>query len=148
MNRRPFAVRPLAGAYVCLALFFAAFALAPSSKAQRRAGARSREAAAPSAPLRRNPEIARIVSEINARNIERTIRKLVSFGTRNTLSAQDNPARGIGAARDYLYAEFQQIAAASGGRMTVEKQSYTQAAQPPPRGRVPKDTVVTNVVAT
>ncbi|MDT7543027.1 MAG: hypothetical protein QOE33_2931 [Acidobacteriota bacterium] len=97
---------------------------------------------------RRDPEIARMISEIDARNIERTIRKLVSFGTRNTLSAQDNPARGIGAARDWLYGEFQQVAAASGGRMTVEKQSYTQAAQPPPRGRVPKDTVVTNVVAT
>jgi hypothetical protein len=89
-----------------------------------------------------------MLSEIDARNVERTIRKLVSFGTRNTLSVQDNPARGIGAARDWLYSEFQQVAATSGGRMTVEKQSYTQAAQPPPRGRVPKDTVVTNVVAT
>jgi hypothetical protein len=89
-----------------------------------------------------------MIAEIDARNVERTIRKLVSFGTRNTLSVQDNPARGIGAARDWLYSEFQQVAATSGGRMTVEKQSYTQAAQPPPRGRVPKDTVVTNVVAT
>ncbi len=40
-----------------------------------------------------DPEIARIVSEIEARNIERTIRTLVSFGTRNTLSAQDDPKR-------------------------------------------------------
>lgn len=98
--------------------------------------------------LRPDPEIARMLSEIDARNIERTIRKLVSFGTRNTLSAQDDPQRGIGAARDWLYSEYQQIAAASGGRMTVEKQSYLQEAQPPPRGRVPKPTVVTNVVAT
>jgi acetylornithine deacetylase/succinyl-diaminopimelate desuccinylase-like protein len=101
----------------------------------------------PRAP-HRDPEIARMLSEIDARNIERTIRKLVSFGSRNTLSAQDNPARGIGAARDWLYSEFQQVAAASGGRMTVEKQTFVQAAQPPPRGRVPKDTVLTNVVAT
>jgi hypothetical protein len=98
--------------------------------------------------LRRDPEIARMISEIDARNIERTIRKLVSFGTRSTLSAQDNPARGIGAARDWLYSEFQQVAATSGGRMTVEKQAYTQEAMPPPRGRVPKPTVLTNVVAT
>jgi hypothetical protein len=102
---------------------------------------------APPAP-RRNAEIARMLSEIDARNVERTIRKLVSFGTRNTLSAQDNPARGIGAARDWLFAEFQQAAAASGGRMTVEKQSFLQEAQPPPRGRVPKPTTLTNVVAT
>jgi hypothetical protein len=89
-----------------------------------------------------------MMREIDARNIERTIRTLVSFGTRNTLSAQDNPTRGIGAARDWLYAEFGKIAAGSGGRMTVEKQAYLQEAQPPPRGRVPQPTTITNVVAT
>ena len=51
-------------------------------------------------PIRLNPDIVRIVREIDARNIERTIRKLVSFGTRNTLSVHDDPNRGIGAARD------------------------------------------------
>jgi hypothetical protein len=96
----------------------------------------------------RNPEIARLISEIDARNIESTIRRLVSFGTRNTLSAQDDPVRGIGAARDWLYAEFQKIAAPLGGRMTVEKQSYLQEAMPPPQGRVPQPTLITNVVAT
>src|SRR5438128_1450502 len=70
----------------------------------------------------RNPQIGRIISEIDARNIESTIRKLVSFGTRSTLSEQNNPNRGIGAARDWLYAEFQKAAVQSGGRMTVEKQ--------------------------
>lgn len=106
-----------------------------------------------SAPARistvgRNREVARIVAEIDARNIERTIRTLVSFGTRNTLSEQDNPKRGIGAARDWLFSEFSKAAEQSGGRMTVEKQSYTQEAQPPPRGRVPKPTLITNIVAT
>ncbi|MEO8433512.1 MAG: M28 family metallopeptidase [Pyrinomonadaceae bacterium] len=95
-----------------------------------------------------NRQIARIVAEIDARNIEESIRTLVSFGTRNTLSDQNNPTRGIGAARDWLYAEFSKAAAQSGGRMTVEKQSYLQEAQPPPRGRVPTPTVITNVVAT
>src|ERR1700675_3285227 len=47
----------------------------------------------------RNTQISRIVSQIDPHNIERTIRKLVSFGTRNTLSEQNNPTRGIGAAR-------------------------------------------------
>jgi acetylornithine deacetylase/succinyl-diaminopimelate desuccinylase-like protein len=89
-----------------------------------------------------------MLSEIDARNIESTIRRLVSFGTRNTLSAQDDPVRGIGAARDWLFAEFQKIAAQAGGRMTVEKQSYMQEAMPPPQGRVPQPTLVTNVVAT
>ena len=81
----------------------------------------------PSATPARNPQISKIVTEIDPRNIERTIRKLVSFGTRNTLSEQNDPNRGIGAARDWLYAEFQQAAAQSGGRMTVEKQTFEQA---------------------
>src|ERR1700752_3561453 len=91
-----------------------------------------------------NAQISKIVSGISARNIENTIRKLVSFGTRNTLSEQDNPVRGIGAARDWLYAEFQQAAAQSEGRMTVEKQTFEQAKAQ----RVPQPTMLTNIVAT
>ena len=97
-----------------------------------------------SAPGRGNPDIPKIVAEMSARRIEASIRKLVSFGTRNTLSDQNDPNRGIGAARDWLYAEFQKAAAESGGRMTVEKQSYEQPRAP----RIPQPTVVTNVVAT
>jgi hypothetical protein len=85
-----------------------------------------------------------MLAEIDARNIERTIRKLVSFGTRNTLSAQDDPNRGIGAARDWLYAEFLKAAERSEGRMTVEKQTFEQARA----ARVPQPTMLTNVVAT
>ncbi|HXD31567.1 MAG TPA: M28 family metallopeptidase [Pyrinomonadaceae bacterium] len=94
--------------------------------------------------ISRDPEIVKLVREIDARNIERTIRKLVSFGTRNTLSEQNNPNRGIGAARDYLFDEFQKVAATSGGRMTVEKQAFEQAKV----DRVPQPTILTNVVAT
>jgi hypothetical protein len=89
-------------------------------------------------------EIARLVREIDARNIEKTIRKLVSFGTRNTLSVQNDPNRGIGAARDWLFSEFSRAAEQSGGRMTVEKQSFEQ----PKAARVPTPTMLTNVVAT
>jgi len=91
-----------------------------------------------------NNQISRIVGEVDARNIEKTIRKLVSFGTRNTLSEQDNPIRGIGAARDWLFAEFSKVAEQSGGRMTVEKQSFLQAKA----ARVPEPTMLTNIVAT
>ena len=92
----------------------------------------------------RNRAISNIVREIDARNIEATIRKLVSFGTRNTLSEQNDPKRGIGAARDWLYAEFLKVAEASQGRMTVEKQSFEQQKA----ARVPQPTIITNVVAT
>lgn len=96
------------------------------------------------ATARGNPDIPKIVAEMSPRRIEASIRKLVSFGTRNTLSEQNDPNRGIGAARDWLYAEFQKVAAESGGRMTVEKQSYEQ----PRAARIPQPTIVTNVVAT
>jgi hypothetical protein len=104
--------------------------------------AQTRQPTRRAAPVR-NRAISNIVREIDARNVEATIRKLVSFGTRNTLSEQNNPARGIGAARDWLYAEFLKAAEASNGRMTVEKQSYEQAKAP----RVPEPTIITNVVA-
>ena len=91
-----------------------------------------------------NPEIVQMLRQVSAKNIETTIQKLVSFGTRNTLSEQNNPARGIGAARDYLFAEFQKISAECGNCLTVEKQTFLQ----PKANRIPEPTTLTNVVAT
>lgn len=148
MRGHALAIRTLAG-LLAVAVLLSLSATSNNARAQRRAAQQT--GGAPRAQRKDaslNPEIVRIVGEIDARNIERIVRKLVSFGTRNTLSAQDNPTRGIGAARDWLYNEFQNISKESGGRMTVEKQSYEQEAQPPPRGRVPKPTIITNVVAT
>ena len=104
----------------------------------------SRRRSSNSATSPRNTQISRIVAEIDARNIENTIRRLVGFGTRNTLSDQSNPNRGIGAARDWLYAEFLKAAKQSGGRMIVEKQTFEQ----PKATRVPQPTMLTNIVAT
>jgi len=95
-------------------------------------------------PAKPNAEVAAMVKEISAKNIEATIRKLVSFGTRNTLSEQNDPVRGVGAARDWLYAEFQKISLGCGGCLQVEKQTFLQAKA----ARVPEPTNLTNVVAT
>jgi hypothetical protein len=92
----------------------------------------------------RQQQVLNIVSQIDARNIEKSINKLVSFGTRNTLSVQDDPNRGIGAARDWLFSEFSKAAEQSGGRMTVVKQTFEQ----PRAERVPSPTMITNIVAT
>lgn len=115
-----------------------------SATAQTGRGATKAVRSSPQAAAVRQQQIARIVQEIDARNIERTIRKLVSFGTRNTLSTQSDPNRGVGAARDWLFSEFSKVAEESGGRMTVEKQTFEQ----PKAARVPEPTVLTNVVAT
>ncbi len=94
-----------------------------------------------------NPETTKMVAEVSPKNIEDTIRKLVSFGTRSTLSAQDDPVRGVGAARDWIYSEFQKYSAACGGCLDVQKQTFMTPANPPPRGRFPEATVLTNVFA-
>ena len=98
----------------------------------------------PNLPQPPDDELRQLLLEIDRTRIEDTIRKLVSFGTRHTLSSQDDPSRGIGAARDWIYETMQKYAKRSGGRMTVELQSYVQQ----PASRIPTATRITNVVAT
>ncbi|MFF4907555.1 M20/M25/M40 family metallo-hydrolase [Streptomyces sp. NPDC001260] len=120
---------------------------AASATALGAAGAAPAEAAAPAPPptaQRPSRELRSLLRELDPHRIEATVRRLVSFGTRHTLSAQDDPARGIGAARDWLLAELRSYAAGSAGRMTVELQSYVQE----PASRIPTATRITNVVAT
>ncbi|KAA2261109.1 M20/M25/M40 family metallo-hydrolase [Solihabitans fulvus] len=98
----------------------------------------------PVRPQQPDQELRAILRELDERRIEAIVRQLASFGTRHTASSQTDPNRGIGAARDWLFGQFQQIAATSGGRMTVELQTYVQ----PPADRIPVPTTITNVVAT
>jgi len=98
----------------------------------------------PVRPQRPSRELRAALREIDADRIETSVRRLAAFGTRHTLSSQDDPVRGIGAARDWIFEQFSAYAAASGGRMTVEKQTFIQ--QPGPR--VPVPTPITNVIAT
>lgn len=92
-----------------------------------------------------NPFIEEMLKEVSSKRIEADIRKLVSFGTRNTNSEQDNPVRGIGAARDWIYNEFQKISSECGGCLEVEKQSFLQ--EPTQNKRILKPTIITNVMA-
>src|SRR3954453_3361467 len=54
-----------------------------------------------------NPKVVKIVGEVSEARIRATIEKLVSFGTRNTMSKTDDTEHGIGAAREWLLKEFQ-----------------------------------------
>jgi hypothetical protein len=85
-----------------------------------------------------------ILRDVDRHRLEATIRTLVSFGTRHTLSSQTDPVRGIGAATTWAAAQLQASAARSGGRMTVEQQSFVQGVAP----RIPVPTTITNVIAT
>jgi hypothetical protein len=91
-----------------------------------------------------DPALRAMLREIDPDRIKATILKLVSFGTRNTLSSQTDPVRGIGAATNWVFDQMQASAAASGGRMTVQKQSFVQ----PVSSTIPVPTTITNVIAT
>ncbi|KOX07100.1 aminopeptidase [Micromonospora sp. NRRL B-16802] len=98
----------------------------------------------PARPQRPDRELRDLLRQVDPRRIEAIVRRLAAFGTRHTLSDQDDPQRGIGAARDWIHARMQEYAATSGGRMTVQLQSYVQQ----PASRIPTATRITNVVAT
>lgn len=55
----------------------------------------------------------------DAARLKADVEKLVSFGTRHTLSDADHPTRGIGAARRWYAAEMTKIGAGCGGCITV-----------------------------
>ncbi|MGH2568389.1 MAG: M28 family peptidase [Bacteroidota bacterium] len=95
-------------------------------------------------PPQKNPLVERIVKEISADSIKAVVEKLVSFGTRHTLSDTASPTRGIGAARRWIKSEFERYAQNSGGRMTVEFHETIV----PPSARVPSPRNVVNIVAT
>jgi len=80
---------------------------------------------------------------ISAANIEKDIKKLVSFGTRHTLSETESDTRGIGAARRWIKAEFEAISKACGGCLEVYYQSEVISGEK----RIPNPTEVVSVIA-
>ena len=92
---------------------------------------------------RRSPQVEAILDDISAERIENTVRTLVSFGTRHTMSDPENPTRGIGAARRWIRKELESYAADSGGRLQVSEDTFTQ----PAGGRISKPTELVNLVA-
>lgn len=93
---------------------------------------------------RQHPQIQKIIGEISAQRIETAMRKLVGFGTRHTLSSQEDPVRGIGAARRWIREELERVRQDSGGRLVVEEDAFLQ----PPTARVKEAVRIVNVVAT
>lgn len=93
----------------------------------------------------RDPEIAGMIKEVNADSLQSYIKTMVSFGTRSTVSSTTDRMRGIGAARNWVLAKFNQFAAASGGRLTaiVDTTTYVGDGR-----RVKSDISLGNSVAT
>jgi acetylornithine deacetylase/succinyl-diaminopimelate desuccinylase-like protein len=94
-----------------------------------------------------DPQIAAALQQISAQRIRANIEKLVSFGTRSTLSTQDEASiaagRGIGAAREWIKTEFEHYSKDCGGCLEVKTDSFAEQ----PMERVPRATEITNVYA-
>ncbi len=95
--------------------------------------------------VQRDPQIEALVAQISADSLQAHVQKLVSFGTRHTLSNVTDKKQGIGAARRWVLSKFQQFAQQSGGRMTATLDTWTLKAD---GKRVDKDHEISNVMAT
>ena len=92
-----------------------------------------------------DPEIKKMITEVKAENLEATVRKLVSFGTRHTLSDTKSKTKGIGAAQKWVKSEFDKYALESNGRLTSTIDYFTIKAD---GKRITTDSQLGNVMAT
>lgn len=98
-----------------------------------------------SAPPASDGRLFDIVNSVSALRIEKDIRKLVGFGTRNTLSDTVSTTRGIGAARRWIKKEFQNISAECNSCLTVVEQRTLVNGNE--KSRIKVDTWVVNIIA-
>ena len=86
-----------------------------------------------------DPRIAKLVDSISEQRLQQLLEKLVSFGTRNTLSDPTSTTRGIGAARQWIFDELK--------RSSPKLQVSFDTHQIPARGRITRDVELRNVMA-
>ena len=89
-------------------------------------------------------QLTEIATAPSAERIEKDIRKLVSFGTRHTLSDTLSQTRGIGAARRWIKSEFETISNNCNNCLQV---SFQRNLVPKNDKRIINDTWVVNVLA-
>ncbi|WP_207924580.1 M28 family metallopeptidase [Pedobacter changchengzhani] len=92
----------------------------------------------------RDAEIDKMVKAVQPDSLKSYITKMVSFGTRNTLSDQKSKTKGIGAARNWVVGKFSQFAKQSDGRLTAFLDTVTIPAD---GKRVDKNIILGNAVA-
>ncbi len=102
------------------------------------------------APLRVDPAVKTALGGVSAKQVQADIAKLVSFGTRSTLSSMDTElpqGQGILAAADWITSEFESISKECGGCLEVKRDEFVQAASNDARSRVTRPTKLVNVYA-
>lgn len=93
-----------------------------------------------------DPSIAAMVRQVSADSIKSYIEKMVTFGTRHSLSDTLSPTTGIGAARRWVASKFIQFRKQSGANMTVELDPLDVPAGK--NARLPRHVVMKNVLGT
>ncbi|MFN0012216.1 MAG: M20/M25/M40 family metallo-hydrolase [Phycisphaerales bacterium] len=101
---------------------------------------------APAAAMQKDAQA--VMARLDRAYVQATIEKLASFGTRHSLSTTTDPARGIGAARNWIKTEFEGFTRAGGQdvRPTGFSVSFEEFT-PPVGGRISSETKFVNVVA-
>ena len=84
-----------------------------------------------------------LVEAVSADRLRADVEKLVSFGTRHTLSETESETRGIGAARRWIEQEFKNISKECGGCLDVITISDTISGET----RIPEPVEVVSVLA-
>ena len=69
------------------------------------------------APEIRSPRVEQLAAAVDPARLQAAVARLVSFGTRHTLSDTRSETRGIGAARRWLAAEFAAASRQPGSRL-------------------------------
>ena len=82
-------------------------------------------------------------NNVSSQRIEIDIRKLVSFGTRHTLSETKSNQRGIGAARRWIESEFNKISSECDDCLEIIRVADTISGQ----NRLPFPTEIVNIIA-
>jgi hypothetical protein len=95
--------------------------------------------------VNRDVKIEQLVNEVSGDSLKAYVEKLVTFGTRSTLSTDENPNRGIAASRRWVLNKFQEFAKTSGGRMTAKIDEWTLE---PDGRRIDEEIKMGNVIAT
>jgi hypothetical protein len=137
---------------IALLMLVAPFAVAQKPKSKTRTAAASGPSEKTSVRSRRerDPAISQIIKDVSAQRIQQTDEKLVSFGTRHTLSV-NNPdaatsAQGIVAARNWIKSEFERISSDCNGCLEVKTDTFIE--QPKgPKDRITQPTEIQNVYA-
>lgn len=147
---------------IALLMLLPTFAVAQSAAASKQGTKAAKKKPGAAAPSRKGTErkgattgakdekIVHIIHDVSPQQVQQTIEKLVSFGTRHTLSVNNPGAatspKGIVAARSWIKSEFERYSSGCNGCLEVKTDSFIE--QPKgPKDRVNRPTEIENVYA-